>query len=68
LEHKMLRLSSSYLRFYNLTSSPYFLPFSSSNINDRNSSPTEEQEEQEDEEEQEERLEDIFPNNFEACS
>jgi hypothetical protein len=52
--------------FFNLRSSPYFLHFSSSNIDDRNSSPTEEQEEQEDEEEQEERLEDIFPNNFEA--
>jgi hypothetical protein len=35
-------------------------------MNECNSSPTEEQEEQEDEEEQEERLEDIFPNNFEA--
>jgi hypothetical protein len=35
-------------------------------MNDCNSSPTEEQGEQEDEEEQDERLEDIFPNNFEA--
>ncbi len=35
-------------------------------MNDCDSSPTEEQGEQEDEEEQEERLEDIFPDNFEA--
>jgi hypothetical protein len=38
----------------------------SSNRNDCDFSPTEEQEEQEDKEEQEETLEDIFPDDFEA--